>query len=222
MGSGDKMKKLTARQTEVRSFISRYSKEHLYPPTIREIAGHLGVSPGCARDHVEALRKKNVLEQSGGRRRTLKLTSGADCEIRHVEDCDRMNDPGNDGMVGVPIVGTIAAGEPILAEEDREGTLWFHPSELRSGRKYFALRVRGDSMSGAGIIEGDMAVIEQVGDVRNGAIAAVELDEEGVTLKRFYRDGGRIRLQPENPNYSPCFRLNVRVLGRLFRITRDY
>ena len=202
------MKELTERQKEVLSFIADYINNHSYPPTIREIAEYFTISVKGAHDHVMALRRKNCLKQSEKRSRTMELA-----RPRDIEDLGRMSK--------IPIVGTVAAGTPILAEENWEGTLAMHQSMLKKNRSYFALRVRGDSMSGAGIMDGDMAIIEKQNVVRNGEIAVAVVDN-AVTLKRFYKENSRIKLQAENPVYKPIYCQDLRILGRLFQIIRTY
>jgi repressor LexA len=125
------------------------------------------------------------------------------------------------GCVEIPVLGTVAAGQPILSEENWDGTITMHQSLLKKNKNYFALKVRGDSMSGAGIMDGDTAIIEKQHTVRNGEIA-VAVVNDAVTLKRLYRENTRIRLQPANPAYKPIFSQNVKVLGRLARILRAY
>ena len=123
----------------------------------------------------------------------------------------------------IPLLGMVAAGRPVLAVENMDGSVRFHRSMLKNSKDYFALRVRGDSMEEAGIMDGDTAVIEHQNTVRNGEIAVVMLDEEAVTLKTFYRESARIRLQPENAKYSPIYcTADVRVLGKLAHIFRSY
>ena len=202
------MKKPTERQQEVLDFIAGYINTHTYPPTIREVADFFSISVKGAHDHLAALRKKGFLKQGDKRSRTMELIrSGGEDE----------------GFIEIPVLGTVAAGRPILALENMDGYIKFHRSFVRKGGKYFALRIRGDSMEGAGIMNGDTAVIEQSETVRNGEIAVVMLDDDAVTLKTFYRESNRIRLQPENSNYSPIFcSRDVRVLGRLAHILRSY
>ena len=202
------MKELTERQKEVLSFIADYINNHSYPPTIREIAEYFTISIKGAYDHVAALRRKNCLTQNEKCPRTLELTYSREHEVFGK-------------MSKIPIVGTVAAGRPILAEENWEGTLPVHQSMLKKNRKYFALRVRGDSMSGAGIMDGDMAIIEKLNVVKDGEIA-VAVVEEAITLKRFYRENTRFRLQAENPAYKPIYCQDVRILGRLFQVIRTY
>ena len=202
------MKELTERQKEVLSFIADHINKHSYPPTIREVADNFSISVKGAHDHITALRRKNHIRQNGKCSRTIELTR----PIR--EDLSGT-------LAQIPIVGTVAAGIPILSEENWEGTLTLHQSTLKKNREYFALRVRGNSMSGAGIMDGDMAVIEKLSVVRNGEIAVAVVDE-AITLKRFYRESSRIRLQPENPEFKPIYCQDLRILGRLSQIIRHY
>jgi len=202
------MKELTKRQKEVLSFIAAYIKNHSYPPTIREVADNFAISVKGAYDHVTALKRKNCLKQDDNRSRTMELVRSK------VEE-----DLGT--VTKVPIVGTVAAGTPILSEENWEGTITLHQSMLKKNKVYFAVKVRGDSMSGAGIMDGDMAIIEKMTVVKNGEIAVAVVDD-AVTLKRFYKENARIRLQAENPVYKPIYCQDVRILGRLAQIIRYY
>jgi repressor LexA len=124
-------------------------------------------------------------------------------------------------LVEIPLLGSVAAGVPILSEENFDGNIMLHRSLLKKNKKYFALTVKGDSMSGAGILEGDTAIIEKQNTVRNGEIAVAVIDE-AVTLKRFYKESTRIKLQAENPAYKPIYSQDVKVLGRLFPLIRSY
>jgi repressor LexA len=202
------MKELTKRQKEVLSFIANHINKHSYPPTIREIAEHFTISVKGAYDHVAALKKKNCLKQDGNRSRTMALTEARE------EDNSKL-------FTKIPVVGTVAAGIPILSEENWEDTLMLHKSSLKKNRMYFAVKVRGDSMQNAGIMDGDMAVIEKQSAVKNGEIAVAVVDD-AVTLKRFFKESSRIRLQAENPDYKPIYCQDVRILGRLAQIIRNY
>ena len=202
------MKDLTERQKEVLSFITEHINVHSYPPTIREIAEYFSFSIKAAHDHVTALRRKNILKQAGKLSRTMELVRG-------------MEEEGMALLTDIPILGTVAAGIPILSEENWDGTITLHRSMLKRNKQYFALKVRGDSMSGAGIMDGDTAIIERQSVVRNGEIA-VAVVEDAVTLKRFFRETSRIKLQAENPAYKPIYCQDVRILGRLSRILRFY
>jgi len=202
------MKELTKRQKEVLSFIANHINKHSYPPTIREIAEHFSISVKGAYDHIAALKRKNCLKQDGNRSRTMALT-------------ETKEDENSKMLLKIPIVGTVAAGVPILSEENWEGTLTLHRPSLKKNRVYFAVKVRGDSMTGAGIMDGDMAVIEKQNVAANGEIVVAVVDE-AVTLKRFYRESSRIKLQAENPDYKPIYCQDVRILGRLAQIIRQY
>jgi len=202
------MKELTKRQKEVLSFIAAYIKSHSYPPTIREIGDHFSISVKGAYDHIAALKRKQCLKQDNNRSRTMGLVvSKVDEDLGTISK--------------IPIVGTVAAGTPILSEENWEGTITLHQSMLKKNKVYFAVRVRGDSMSGAGIMDGDMAIIEKMAVVKNGEIAVAVIDD-AVTLKRFFKENARIKLQAENPDYKPIYCQDVRILGRLSQIIRHY
>ena len=200
------MKELTDRQKQILNFIAEYIKKNSYPPTIREVADHYEISVKGAHDHITALRKKGHLKQIDKRPRTMGLIHFK------PEDLD---------MMSIPLLGTVAAGLPVLSEENYDGNIMLHRSMLKKNKKYFALKIKGDSMSGAGILEGDLAIIEKQSTVRNGEIAVAVIDE-AVTLKRFYKESTRIRLQAENPAYKPIYSHDVKILGRLFTLIRSY
>ena len=201
------MKELTERQKEVLSFIAEYLKKNSYPPTIREIADHYSISVKGAHDHITALKKKGYLKQADKRPRTMGLT--------------RVKNDDSSDLREIPLLGSVAAGMPLLAEENFDGNIVMHNSMLKKNKKYFALKIKGDSMIGAGILEGDTAIIEKQNTVSNGEIAVAVIDE-AITLKRFFRESSRIRLQAENPDYKPIFSQDVKILGRLSGIIRNY
>jgi repressor LexA len=203
------MKEATERQKEVLDFIAGYIHSNAYPPTIRDVADHFSISVKGAHDHLSALRKKGYLRQGDKKSRTL----------MPVKPVNEENEFEN-----IPILGTVAAGRPILAVENMEGSIRLHRSMLKNGKNYFALRVKGDSMEKAGIMDGDTAVIVQQNVVRNGEIAVVML-EDSVTIKRFYRESTRIRLQPESPNpmHTPIYySRDLQILGKLAYVFRSY
>jgi len=205
------MRKATKRQEEVLQFIARYLHTHAYSPTIREVADFFSISVKGAHDHLLALKKKGLLKQGDNKPRTMELVKTRQEEQEQEHDFRE-----------IPILGTVAAGRPVLAVENMDGSIRFHKSLLKNGKEYFALQVRGDSMEEAGIMDGDTAVIEHQNTARNGDIAVVMLDD-AVTLKTFYRESARIRLQPENGKYSPIYCSgDVRVLGKLAHIFRSY
>ena len=201
------MRESTERQKEVLDFIASYIQAHAYPPTIREVAEFFSISIKGAHDHLAALKKKGLLKQGDKKSRAMKLVRTGDTEDISAE---------------IPILGTVAAGRPVMAVENMEGSIRLPKSFVENSEKYFALRVTGDSMEEAGILDGDTAIIQQQNMVRNGEIAVVMLDD-AVTIKTFYLESTRVKLQPENAKYSPiyCSR-DVRILGRLAHILRSY
>jgi repressor LexA len=203
------MKELTQRQREVLTFIIAYAKKHSFPPTIREIADSFAVSVKGAYDHVAALKRKGYIRGDTRRSRTMEILKNEDGD---AEEHD---------FIKIPLVGTVAAGIPIEAEENYDGSISVHSSALKKNREYFALKVRGDSMIGAGIMDGDTVVIEKRETAENGEIV-IALVNEAFTLKRFFRESSRIRLQSANPKYKPIYSQDVCILGRLAYVSRSY
>ncbi len=201
------MRPVTPRQQEVLDFIRHFISANKYPPTIREISDAFDVSVKAAHDHVRALEKKQMIRYDANRSRTI--------EVLHEGVSET-----HESVREIPLVGSVAAGLPVLAEENYEGTVSIPSSMLRGG-SYFALRVRGDSMSGAGILDGDLAVIAQQSVAENGEIVVAMVDE-AVTIKRFYRERSRVQLKAENPAYGPIYTRDVRILGRLAHVIRRY
>jgi repressor LexA len=201
------MKGLTLRQQEVLEYIKTYIRTYRYPPTIREVAEHLKVSVKGAYDHLKALQKKEVIKCNLNRSRAIKV----------------MGEEGvyeSETHKPIPILGAVAAGKPLFAEENMDGTLMVPQGYLRSG-KFFALRVRGDSMKDAGIFDGDITVVRHQANADNGDIV-VALVDEAVTLKRFYLEKNRVQLKSENPAFPPIYTQNVRILGKLLFLLRNY
>jgi repressor LexA len=200
------MKTLTDRQREILDFIRSFIGTHKYPPTIREIASHFSISVKGAYDHVTALKKKSFIKCDLNRSRAIEVVdSGAE----------------TDSFLSIPLLGNVAAGLPLFSEENLESTIKLHTSALPPG-KYFALHVRGDSMQDAGIMDGDIAVFSQRSQADNGDIVVARINEEAVTLKRFFKEKNRIKLKAENPVYPPIYTQNVRVLGKLAYLIRSY
>ncbi|MCR5724249.1 MAG: transcriptional repressor LexA [Treponema sp.] len=201
------MKGITARQQEVLDFISSYTKDNEYPPTVREIGEHFSISLRAVQDHIAALQKKGFLSQSQKRSRSIRVLDGQGSHAPF--------------MAKVPMLGTVAAGKPLLCEENLDGYVNLTEPFVRPGKSYFALRVRGTSMINAGILEGDLAIIEQSSTAVDGQIVVAVLDD-AITLKRFYRESERVRLQPENPAFQAIYCQDVRIVGTLANIVRTY
>ncbi len=207
------MKELTKRQQEVLLYIQEYAREHSFSPTVRDVAGHFGISVKGAYDHLSALKKKNCLAQQGKLSRTMEVLTG------HIADDDLPR--ALPAMQEIPILGNVAAGRPLMAVENYESTIWLPGMFFCSGKEYFALHVKGSSMCDAGILDGDLAVIERCEYVSNGEIVVAFLDD-AITLKRFFKETARIRLEAENAAYKPIFCQDVRIVGRLTTIIRNY
>ena len=203
------MRGITDRQKEVLTFISAYTEENSYPPTVRDISNHFGISLRAVQDHILALQKKGYLSQSQKKARSIRVLS--DCRDKEPET-----------FIGkVPLLGTVAAGKPLLSEENLDGYVNLTEPFVRPGKSYFALRVRGQSMINAGILDGDLAVVEQSSTAQDGQIIVAVIDD-AITLKRYYKESERIRLQPENPQFQAIYCTDVRIVGILSNIVRTY
>lgn len=204
------MKALTECQQESLRYIRDYTLENSRPPTIREVAEHFGVTVKAAQDRITALRKKKFLAPSDNCSRSLRIL--VDIDEKEKE---------NSEMVSVPLLGTIAVGKPLICADNTEGRIFVPSSFLRKDSEYFALTVKGESMSQAGILDGDTALIQQCETAEDGEIIVVQLDDT-ITLKRYFKEPSRIRLQSENPDFKPIYCQDVRILGRLSTIIRIY
>jgi repressor LexA len=207
------MQELTTRQREVLSFIRAFCEREGMPPTVREIGARFRVTPRAAFDHLAALERKGMLE----RRATAGRSS------RSLMPTGR---PTPTAMVSVPILGRIAAGQPLLATENREGALPIAASALPGrGEDVFALRVRGESMIGAHIVDGDLVLVRRQDSAQEGDIVAALVEDEA-TVKRFGRDGKRIVLRPEHPTMAPIVvdpaERSVRILGKVVGLIRGF
>lgn len=202
------MKQITERQQEVLDFISSFSKENNFPPTVREIGEHFHISLRAVQDHIAALQKKGCLAQTQKKARSFSVITGANQEPKAF-------------VSRVPLLGTVAAGKPLLSEENLDGYVNLTEPFVRPGKSYFALRVRGQSMIEAGILEGDLAVVEQANTAVDGQIVVAVIDN-AITLKRFYKEADRIRLQPENSSFEPIYSRDVTIVGILTNIVRTY
>ncbi len=203
------MKALTDRQKEVLEFIARFSEENGYPPTVREIGENFGISLRAVQDHIAACQKKGYLSQCQKRSRSFRVIKGETVQETRVF------------VTKVPKLGTIAAGKPLLAEENLDGYVTIAEPFVKPGKTYFALNVRGASMINAGILEGDLAIIEQSEIAAEGQIVVAVVDN-AITLKRFYKEQNRVRLQPENPDFQPIYSSDVKIAGIMVGLVRTY
>jgi repressor LexA len=209
------MRELTDRQREVLSFIQTFTARHGVPPTVREIGARFHVTPRAAFDHLRALERKGALQRraSVGRTSRALTVTGAPTGYRSV-----------------PILGRIAAGLPLLAEENREGELPVSAAALPGGGDdVFALRVRGESMIDAHICDGDLVVVRRQESAQAADIVVALLGdgaEAEATVKRYFRDGERVVLKPEHPTMAPIVvdprERPVRVLGKVIAVVRGF
>jgi len=200
------MKGLTQRQREVFDFIRKFIHTNRYPPTIREIAMNFRFSVKGSYDHVKALAKKGYIRCHENRSRAIEVLRDTETE--------------KDAVVAVPLLGNVAAGKPLFAEENLQGYVQVPASSLRKS-SHFALQVKGDSMRDAGIMDGDVVVVAQQTTADNGDIVVAMVDD-AVTLKRFFVEKNRVRLKAENPRYPPLYTQNVRIIGKLAFLMRSY
>ena len=196
---------LTKRQREIFDFIKRYSSDHGYPPTVRDIGKAIGLtSSSTVHAHLANLEKLGLLRRDPTKPRALELLGEA---ARKVV-----------GPVGLPLVGRVAAGAPILAEENVEE--YVEVPQLAGGDQgEYILRVRGDSMIDAGILDGDFVVVQRQDTATNGEIVVALVGEEA-TVKRYFREDDHIRLQPENSEMEPIRTREAVVLGRVVGVFR--
>ena len=200
---------LTKRQQEILDFIKRYLSRHGYPPTVRDIGAAVGLaSSSTVHQHLANLERAGLIRRDPSKPRALELLDRAAHEVRN-------------GLrpAGLPVLGTVAAGQPILAAENIEDYVAV-PDAAGGQDGTFLLRVRGQSMQNAAIIEGDLVVVRSQDEASNGDIVVALVDEEA-TVKRYFRESDHVRLQPENDDMEPIRSRDVRILGRVVGVMRS-
>ncbi|EMN50939.1 repressor LexA [Leptospira interrogans str. L1207] len=203
------MKDLTDKQQAVLAFITAIIKERGFPPTIREIGDEFGITAKGAYDHLKAIEKKGYLKTAKNQSRAIELIRQSPMESLPVQ------------TTSIPVIGQVAAGLPIFAEENIESYIPV-PDEMAKGNvPMYALRVQGDSMIEVGINDGDIAIIEKRDIARNGEIV-VALIEDEATLKVYYKEQDQIRLEARNPKYKPIKTKKATVMGKLIGLYRIY
>jgi repressor LexA len=196
---------LTKRQQEIFDFVKRYGSEHGYPPTVRDIGKAIGLtSSSTVHAHLANLEKLGVLRRDPTKPRAIEVL---------VDKAKQAVVPG-----GLPLVGQVAAGQPVLADENIEE--YVTVPEMAGGEEgEFVLRVKGDSMKDAGILEGDHVIVRRQDSASDGEIVVALVGEEA-TVKRFFREADHVRLQPENDALEPIRTRDVQVLGRVVGVCR--
>jgi repressor LexA len=202
---------LTGRQREIWSFLVEYVDRHGYPPTVREIGGAVGLaSPSTVHAHLANLERAGLLRRDPTKPRALELVGREKAAERVTAEAPKL-----------PLLGQIAAGGPLLADQNVEDEIAV-PGNLHGD---FLLRVKGDSMIEAGILDGDVVVVRRAQDARNGeivvALAGDDETADEATVKRFFRENGRIRLQPENSSLEPIYAPHVEILGKVVGVFRE-
>ena len=202
----DLVKDLTKRQKEIFDYIGTYLSKHGYPPTVREIGKAVGLhSSSTVHAHLSKLESLGVLRRDPSKPRALEVM------VQRAKKAVR--------PTGLPLVGQVAAGSPILAEENIEDYLEV-PDVVGGEDGDYILRVRGESMKDAGILEGDFVVVRPTERARDGEIVVALVGDEEATVKRFFREKDQVRLQPENKSMKPIRSRDVRVLGRVVGVFR--
>jgi len=199
---------LTGRQQEIWDFLVEYVDQHGYPPTVREIGEAVGLaSPSTVHAHLANLERAGLLRRDPTKPRAVELVGRESAATGTAPK--------------LPVVGQIAAGGPLLADQNIEDHIAV-PERLNGD---FILRVKGDSMINAGILDGDLLVVQRAQDARNGdivvALAGDDESADEATVKRFFRDGGGVRLQPENDALEPIYADHVQILGKVVGVFRE-
>jgi len=204
------MKDLTEKQLAILEYIQTYISDQGYPPTIREIGDRFEITAKGAYDHLKAIEKKGYIKCEKNRSRAIEL-------LKTASGHEPLS---TDSVVNIPLVGKVAAGYPVLAEENVEDYLAFPRAMIPEG-EVFALKVSGDSMKDAGILSGDIAVIKKQDQAENGEIV-VALIEDEATLKYLFKEKKKVRLQPANKNYKPIVVNDASIVGKLVGIYRQF
>lgn len=203
------MEKLTSRQKDVLDFVKSYIVSHGYPPTVREIGQALNISsPATIHAHLKNLEKKGIIRKDNSKNRAIEL-------LVDNEFADN-----SEKIIDVPLLGKITAGSPIEAIEMPDEYFSLPAYLLPKGKEVFTLKVSGESMINAGILDGDVVIVERKNTARNGEIVVAMNSDNEVTLKTFYKEKDHFRLQPENDTMDPIILDNVTILGKAIGLYR--
>jgi len=206
---------LSQRQKEILDFVNTHVDAHGYPPTVREIGQAVGLtSPSTVHAHLAKLESAGLIRRDATKPRALEVIEGGRSRRAPVAEAPAAPI----GATVLPLVGQVAAGSPVVAEDQVEDYLPLPDQFCRDAD--FVLAVRGDSMINAGILDGDLVVVRKQDDARNGEIVVALMGDEDATVKRFYRESGRVRLQPENDEMEPMYPEQVKILGVVKAVLR--
>lgn len=217
---------LSPRVQQIFDFISSYASEHGYPPSVREIGSSVGLkSPSTVHMHLQTLEEKGLIKRIANKSRTIELVSESaqkpgNTNRSRQSDVIAIEQDLNRNTVRLPLVGRVAAGTPILAEENIEEMVTV-PTSLVGDAASFLLRVTGASMINAGILDGDYVAIVQTPEAHNGEIVVALLGETA-TIKTFYKEKNRVRLQPENDTMEPIYAKDPKIVGRVSALIRRF
>jgi repressor LexA len=212
--------KLSKRQMAIYEYICTYTKEKGYPPSVREIGAAVGLaSPSTVHMHLKVLQERGFIKRDSKKPRTIEVVSQEAAPAPTQTKVVSPTEDASSNEMHLPLVGRVAAGMPILAEQNVEETLTL-PTSIVGDASSFILRVRGESMINAGIFDGDYIVVKEQSDAHDGEIV-VALIDDSATVKTFYRERDRIRLQPENDTMDPIYVTNPTILGRVTALIRS-
>ena len=201
-----KNKTSAERQDQIYEYLKQFQRDHGYPPSVREIGAAVGLkSASTVHGYLRCLEERGLIARQPDKRRALDIIGE---RPRH-------------DMVSVPLVGTVAAGVPILAEENLEDVYELPKSLIHSSDDVFMLRVHGDSMVNIGIYEDDYVIVRQQSDANNGDIVVALVNDDTATVKRYFLESDYVRLQPENDSMEPFYERNVRILGKVIGVYRQ-
>lgn len=210
-------RKITKRQQQIYDYIRSYQEEKGYPPSVREMAAAVGLSsPSTVHAHLNALEERGLIKRDRTKPRAI--------EVFNEDRSSAKQNPGAEtetrGSITLPLVGRVAAGMPILAEQNIEDTFTV-PTEIATDASSFILEVHGESMINVGIYNGDYIIVREQHSATNGEIIVAMIDGEA-TVKTFYKEQGRVRLQPENDTMEPIYADNPTVLGKVVALMRRF
>ncbi len=211
--------KISKRQQSIYDFICAYTKSHGYPPSVREIGTAVGLaSPSTVHMHLKTLEDRGYIHRDSKKPRTIEVVEDRTANEEAGTALAHVSEDVNNNTITLPLIGRVAAGIPILAEQNVEETLTL-PTSIVGDASSFVLRVHGTSMINAGIFDGDYIVVREQHDAHDGEIVVALLDDSA-TVKTFYREDGRVRLQPENDAMQPIYIQSPIILGRVSAVIR--